>query len=39
MTSLRQDYDTLSKLGRLNKKIPDFIIDNLNPEFKLFDLL
>lgn len=35
MTSLKQDYDSLSKLGRLNKTIPDFIKDNLNPSFEL----
>ncbi|RLE39443.1 type III deoxyribonuclease [Candidatus Woesearchaeota archaeon] len=35
MTTLRQDYDTLSKLGRLNKEIPKFIIHNLNPAFEL----
>jgi len=35
MTTLKQDYDTLSKLGRLDKDIPDFISDNLNPAFKL----
>jgi len=35
MTTLRQDYDTLSKLGRLKKQIPDFITDNLNPGFEL----
>jgi len=35
MTTLRQDYDTLSKLRRLNKEIPDYITDNLNPAFEL----
>jgi len=35
MTSLKQDYDSLSKLGRLNKTIPNFIKDNLNPSFEL----
>lgn len=35
MTTLKQDYDTLSKLGRLDKDIPNFIIDNLNPAFGL----
>jgi len=35
MTSLKQDYDSLSKLGRLNKTIPNFIKNNLNPTFEL----
>ena len=35
MTSLKQDYDSISKLGRLNKNIPEFIEDNLNPSFEL----
>jgi len=35
MTTLKQDYNTLSKLGRLNKVTPEFIIDNLNPAFAL----
>lgn len=35
MTTLRQDYDTLSKMGMLSKNIPRYIEDNLNPAFKL----
>jgi len=35
MTTLLQDYDSQSKLGRLSKEIPRFIIDNLNPSFRL----
>jgi len=35
MTTLRQDYDTLSKMGMLGKDIPKYIEDNLNPAFKL----
>jgi len=35
MTSLKQDYDSLSKLGRLKKTIPNFIKNNLNPAFEL----
>jgi len=35
MTTLRQDYDTLLKLGRLDKEIPEFITHNLNPAFEL----
>ncbi len=35
MTTLKQDYDTLSKMGMLNKDIPDYIKDNLNPDFEL----
>jgi len=35
MTTLRQDYDTLLKMGMLSKDIPEYIEDNLNPTFKL----
>ena len=35
MTTLRQDYDTLSKMGILSKDIPKYIDDNLNPAFEL----
>lgn len=35
MTTLKQDYDSLSKMGMLDKDIPDYIQDNLNPTFKL----
>lgn len=35
MTTLRQDYDTLSKMGILSKDIPEYIEDNLNPAFEL----
>ena len=35
MTTLRQDYDTLSKMGMLSKDIPKYIDDNLNPAFEL----
>ena len=35
MTTLRQDYDTLSKMRMLDKDIPKYIVDNLNPAFKL----
>jgi len=35
MTTLKQDYDTLSKMGMLSKDIPEFITDNLNPAFEL----
>lgn len=35
MTTLKQDYDTLSKMGMLSKDIPEFIIGNLNPAFEL----
>ncbi|HEC93315.1 MAG TPA: DEAD/DEAH box helicase, partial [Candidatus Atribacteria bacterium] len=35
MTTLRQDYDTLSKMGMLSKDIPEYIEDNLNPALKL----
>jgi len=35
MTTLWEDYDTLSKRGILNKDIPKYIEDNLNPNFKL----
>ena len=35
MTTLKQDYDTLSKMGILSKDIPKYIEDNLNPAFGL----
>jgi len=35
MTTLKQDYDSLSKMGMLDKDIPDYIQDNLNPTFEL----
>jgi len=35
MTTLKQDYDTLSSRGIISKEIPDFIISNLNPAFNL----
>ncbi len=35
MTTLKQDYETLSKMGMLSKDIPQFIKDNLNPAFEL----
>jgi len=35
MTTLRQDYDALSKMGMLSKDIPKYIEDSLNPAFKL----
>ena len=35
MNILRQDYDTLSSRGLISKEIPDYIINNLNPAFKL----
>lgn len=35
MTTLRQDYDTLSRMGILSRDIPEYIRDNLNPAFKL----
>ena len=35
MTTLRQDYDTLSGRGIISKVIPKFITDNLNPAFGL----
>jgi len=35
MTTLKQDYDTLSKMGMLSKDIPEFITDNLNHAFEL----
>lgn len=35
MTLLRQDYDTLSKMGMLDNEISEYIVDNLNPAFKL----
>ncbi|MEM4625506.1 MAG: DEAD/DEAH box helicase family protein [Candidatus Pacearchaeota archaeon] len=34
-TTLKQEYDILSKRGLLNKEIPQFIKDNLNPAFEL----
>jgi type III restriction enzyme len=33
--SLREDYDALSRRGYIPKQIPEFIKDNLNPEFEL----
>ena len=35
MTTLKQDYDTLSSRGIISKVIPKFITDNLNPAFGL----
>ena len=35
MTTLNQDYDTLEKMGILDKNIPSFIKNNLNPAFEL----
>ena len=35
MTTLKQDYDTLSSRGIISKVIPKFITDNLNPAFEL----
>ena len=35
MTTLKQDYDSLSKMGMLNKGIPKYVQDNLNPTFGL----
>jgi len=35
MTTLIQDYDALSKMGILDKETPKYIVDNLNPAFKL----
>jgi type III restriction enzyme len=35
MTTLKQDYDTLSKMGLLFKDIPEIAEKNLNPSFKL----
>ena len=35
MTTLKQDYDSLSKMGMLDKDIPNYIHDNLNPTFEL----
>lgn len=35
MITLRQDYDTLSRMGMLSKDFPKYIEDNLNPAFKL----
>ncbi|NPA54263.1 MAG: DEAD/DEAH box helicase family protein [Aquificae bacterium] len=32
---LSQEYDILSKLGYLKKDVPDYVVDNLNPKFKL----
>lgn len=37
MTTLQQDYDTLSKLGILIINIPKYLEDNLNPAFNLRD--
>ena len=34
MTTLKQDYDTLSKMGMLSKDIPKYIEDNLNSAFE-----
>jgi len=34
-TTLRQDYDALSKMGMLNRDIPEYIEENLNSVFKL----
>lgn len=35
MTSLKQDYDSLSKMGMISKEVPSYIVDNLNPNFEL----
>ena len=35
MTTLKQDYDTLSKMGMLSKDVPKYIEDNLNSAFEL----
>src|SRR3989338_3424093 len=35
MTTLKQDYDSLSKMGMLNKGIPKYLQNNLNPTFGL----
>lgn len=35
MTTLKQEYDALSKMGYLSKDIPKYIEDNLNPAFEL----
>jgi len=35
MTTLKQDYDTLSSRGIISKDVPRFITDNLNPAFVL----
>jgi len=35
MTTLKQDYDTLSKMEMLSKDVPEFITDNLNHAFEL----
>lgn len=35
MTSLKQDYDSLSKMGMLSRDIPEYIKNNLNPTFEL----
>ena len=35
MTTLKQDYDSLVKMGMLSKDIPDYLQDNLNPNFEL----
>ncbi|MFZ5365574.1 MAG: DEAD/DEAH box helicase family protein [Patescibacteria group bacterium] len=34
---LYEDYDAIVRHGFLNTKIPDFIVENLNPDFKLRD--
>jgi len=35
MMTLKQDYETLSKMRMLSKDVPQFIKDNLNPAFEL----
>ena len=35
MSSLRETYDVLSEQGMLDLEIPDYIENNLNPEFEL----
>lgn len=35
MTTLRQDYDTLSSRGIISKEVPEYIKNNLNPAFEL----
>jgi len=35
VTTLKQDYDTLSKMGMLSKDVPKYIEDNLNSAFEL----
>ena len=32
---LSQEYDVISKMGRLEKEIPDFVKSNINPHFEL----